>query len=100
MAQQHPRFPDGPGPGQNVTHIFAFVALQCAAADSRLLALYLAEMKKRNFSDQSEKASALWEAFIAVREKASAKFIKAKEHGQLLYAFHGTKAFTSAKVAA
>jgi hypothetical protein len=100
MAQQHPRFPDGPGPSQSVTHIFAIVALECDAADSRLLALYLAEMKRKNFSGQTEKTRALWEAFIAVREKANTNFVQAKKYGQLLYAFHGTKAFTSAKVAA
>jgi hypothetical protein len=99
MAQQHPKFPDA-SPGTHVNNIFALVALECDAAQSRLLSLYKAEFKKNNFSSLTGKSRALWEGFTALRDKTRENFFKAQTYGQLPYAFHGTKAFMGAEVAA
>lgn len=93
MAQHHPPFPTVSGSPGHIQYIYALIALESDAANSRIDALYTAEIKKNKFRSGAPAAKALWEAHCALREQARKQFKDARDGGQLLYAFHGTKAF-------
>lgn len=85
----HPAFPTLPS-GRSTKHIFAFFALTSDAAADRLITARQAEWKRKG---NTSKAQTLTAAITALERTIREDVREAKKDGELLFCWHGTKAF-------
>lgn len=91
MAKQPlPPYPKRPTGGETPFFIWAYCALKGDASASRLKALW--EKAALAKSKRNEDENALWNGFNTVNEAAKADYLDARKRGELLFAWHGTKA--------
>lgn len=91
MAKHHPPFPQETK-GELTPHIYALIALESDAAASRLQAAKDAADKAAKYRTTPHN-HALWLGYAALRDEAARNFRKARDAGDLLICFHGTRAF-------
>lgn len=91
MATRHPPFPRAPKDNGDPRFIWAYCALKLDASASRLNALHTKAMT-RTTTHQNGNEEALWQGFFTVNEQARGDYREAKLRGELLFAWHGTKA--------
>ncbi len=95
--QQHPPFPAEPKLGCGAENIFALVALEKDAAASRISALCTGANKRSKWK-KTPHTNSLFLAEFALIEAANQNFKKARDFGQLLFCWHGTKATAQTRV--
>lgn len=91
MATRHPPFPSTPKDKGDMRFIWAYCALKEDASASRLMALY-DKAQATNTHRNTGTSHALWEGYYLVNEQARNDFREAQRKGELLFAWHGTKA--------
>lgn len=84
----HPPFPTS---ADDVMYIHTYCALKNDAAACRLKALFAAALRRSCFAE-TPTSQALWQGYAALESQAEADYQDARRAGELLFAWHGTKA--------